>query len=311
LEYKKAESQMNIEITNTEHWNQILKQEEDYIAQMCADIIKLKPDIVFTEKGLSDLAQHFFIKNNITAFRRVRKTDNNRIARASGATICHRTDEIHETDLGTGCGLMEVRKIGDEFFVFLEECKNPKSCTILLRGPNKDVLNEVERNLQDAMNVARNVMQESRLVPGGGAIEMALSTALTAKSASIEGVQQWTYRAIANALEVIPRTLAQNCGAKIIKVLTDLRAKHASNPEKNYTWGIDGMTGTVTDMNELGVWEPLSVKSQTIKTAIESACLLLRVDDIVSGLSKKKSGGGGGGAPPAQEEQEEMGGGEP
>jgi len=303
LEYKKAESQMNIEISNSDHWTQILKQEEDYVAQMCADIIKFKPDLVFTEKGLSYLAQHFFVKHNITAFRRVRKTDNNRIARACGATICHRTDEIHESDIGTGCGLMEVRKIGDDFFVFLEECKNPKSCTILLRGPNKDVLNEVERNLQDAMNVARNVIQEARLVPGGGAIEMALSQALTVKSASIEGVQQWTYRAVANALEVIPRTLAQNCGAKIVKILTDLRAKHASNPDKCYTWGIDGMKGTLADMNQLGIWEPMSVKSQTIKTAIESACLLLRVDDIVSGMSKKKSGGGGG--QPAQEEQEE------
>jgi len=188
---------------------------------------------------------------------------------------------------------MEVRKIGDDYFTFIEECKDPKACTILLRGPNKDVLNEIERNLTDAMNVARNVLQEPRLVPGGGAIEMALSNALIAKSSSIEGVQQWTYRAIANALEVIPRTLAQNCGAKIVKVLTDLRAKHASNPDKNFYWGIDGMQGKIADMRELGIWEPVSVKTQTIKSAIESACLLLRVDDIVSGLSKKKAAGGG------------------
>jgi len=267
---------------------------------MCADIIKLKPDLVFTEKGLSDLAQHYFVKNNITAFRRVRKTDNNRIARACGATICHRTDELQESDVGTRCGLFEVKKIGDEFFCFIEDCKDPKACTILLRGASKDVLNEIERNLADAMSVARNVLFEPKLVPGGGAIEMAVSQALITKSNSIEGVQQWTYRGIANALEVIPRTLAQNCGAKIVKVLTELRAKHASNPEKNFTFGIDGMKGTVADMRELGIWEPISVKTQTIKSAIESAALLLRVDDILSGISKKKEGGGG------QPQQQEM-----
>lgn len=114
LEYKKAESQMVIDITNPDDFSKILKQEEDYIASLCADIIKHKPDIVFTEKGLSDLAQHYFVKHNITAFRRLRKTDNLRIARAVGATICHRTDEIQESDIGTGCGLFEVRKIGDE-----------------------------------------------------------------------------------------------------------------------------------------------------------------------------------------------------
>lgn len=295
LEYKKAESALNIEVKDPSHWELILKQEDAYIERLCKEIIALKPDIVFTEKGLSDLAQHYFIKANITAFRRVRKTDNNRIARACGATICHRTDELQESDVGKDCGLFEVRKIGDEYFCFIEECKNPKACTIMLRGANKDVLNEIERNLQDAMSVARNVMLEPRLVPGGGAIEMAVSQALMTKSNLIEGIQQWTYRGIANALEVIPRTIAQNCGAKIVKVLTELRAKHASDPEKNFTFGIDGIKGTVADMKELGIWEPVAVKTQTIKTAVEQACLLLRVDDILSGITKKKEQGGGGG----------------
>eukprot|EP01114_Cavostelium_apophysatum_P005012 TRINITY_DN1553_c1_g1_i2.p1 TRINITY_DN1553_c1_g1~~TRINITY_DN1553_c1_g1_i2.p1 ORF type:complete len:599 (-),score=156.69 TRINITY_DN1553_c1_g1_i2:18-1676(-) len=300
LEYKKAESQMNIEVKDASHWDAILKQEEAYIAKQCADIIALKPDIVFTEKGLSDLTQHYFIKANITAFRRVRKTDNLRIARACGATIAHRTDELQESDIGTGCGLFEVRKIGDDYFCFIEECKEPKACTILLRGANKDVLNEIERNLQDAMSVTRNVMLEPRLVPGGGAIEMALSVALINKSNLIEGVQQWTYRGIAQALEVIPRTLAQNCGAKIVKVLTELRAKHASDPEKNVAWGIDGIKGVIADMNQTGIWDPVTVKTQTIKAAVEQACLLLRVDDILSGIATKGAGGGQG---PSQQQQ--------
>jgi len=254
---------------------------------------------VITEKGLSDLAQHHFVKNNITALRRAKKTDNNRIARATGATIVNRTDEIQESDIGTGAGLFEVRKIGDDYFAFIEDCREPKACTILLRGANKDVLNEIERNLQDAVIVARNVVLENKLVPGGGAIEMACSQYLITKSSSIEGVQQWTYRGIANAFEVIPRTLAHNCGAKVVRVLTELRAKHASDPTKNSSWGIDGNKGAIVDMKELGVWEPLSVKTQTIKSAIESACLLLRVDDIVSGLSRKKQSSGGP-APQAQ-----------
>jgi len=293
LEYKKGESQTNFEIQNEDDFTRLLKIEEEYIARICADIIKHKPDLVFTEKGVSDLAQHYFVKNNITAIRRLRKTDNNRIARVCGATIVNRTEEIQASDIGTECGLFEIKKIGDEYFTFLTECKAPKACTIVLRGASKDVLNEVERNLTDAMNVARNIVHEPKLVPGGGAIEMALSQALVEKSKSIEGVEQWPYRAVANALEVIPRTLAQNCGASVIRVLTELRAKHAVNPLENASWGVDGDTGVVTDMRTIGIWEPLSVKAQTIKTAIEAACILLRVDDVVSGISKKKEGGSG------------------
>jgi len=241
------------------------------------------------------LAQHYFIKNNITALRRLRKTDNNRIARAIGATIVNRTDEINETDIGTGCGLFEIKKIGDEYYTFIDHCKNPKACTILLRGASKDVLNEVERNLQDAMSVARNVLLDPYLVPGGGATEMSIAHALTVKSKSIEGVSQWPYRSVAEALEVIPRTLSQNCGAKTIRVITELRAKHAQDPIKNANWGINGTTGEIVDMKELGIWEPLVVKSQAIKSAIEAAITLLRVDDIVSGLAKHGGNDNGGG----------------
>jgi len=295
LEYKKGESQTSVDITNPDDFTALLKIEEEYIARICNDIIKFKPDLVFTEKGVSDLAQHYFVKHNITAIRRLRKTDNNRVARCCGATIVNRTDEIQESDIGTECGLFEIKKIGDEYFTFITECKSPKACTILLRGASKDVLNEVERNLMDAMNVARNVVHDSRLVPGGGAIEMAISQALIEKSKSIEGVEQWPYRAVATALEVIPRTLTQNCGANVVRVLTDLRAKHATSPVENLSWGVDGNKGVIADMHNVGVWEPYAVKAQTIKTAIEAACILLRVDDVVSGISKKKEGGGGGG----------------
>jgi len=226
------------------------------------------------------------VKANITAIRRLRKSDNNRVARACGATVVNRTDEIREEDIGTGAGLFEIRKIGEEYYAFIEQCKNPKACTIILRGASKDVLNEVERNFQDAMNVARNVMIDPYLVPGGGAGEMEIAKLLEEKAKSVTGVHQWPFRALARSFEVIPRTLIQNCGANIIRTLTALRAKHAQ--EGNSTWGVDGNSGEIVDMKQLGIWEPLSVKLQTYKTAIETAILLLRIDDIVSG-SKKAS----------------------
>jgi len=285
LEYKKGESMTNIEISQEQDFSKILKLEEEYIEKICKEIIAFKPDLVITEKGVSDLAQHYLVKANISVIRRVRKSDNNRIARACGATIANRTDELKEEDLGTGCGLFEIQKIGDEYFTFLTECKSPKACTILLRGASKDILAEVERNLQDAMNVARNVMVEPYLVPGGGAAEMALAQAMNERAKSITGVHQWPYRAISRALEVIPRTLIQNCGASTIRTLTALRAKHSQ--ANNTTWGIDGNTGTIVDMKSFGVWEPISVKQQVYKTAVETAILLLRIDDIVSGVKKQ------------------------
>ncbi|KAI1366080.1 T-complex protein 1 [Xylaria arbuscula] len=290
LEYKKGESQTNIEITKEEDWNTILQIEEEQVKSMCDAIIALSPDLVITEKGVSDLAQHYFMKANITALRRVRKTDNNRIARATGATIVNRVDDLQESDVGTKCGLFEIEKIGDEYFTFLTKCTTPKACTILLRGPSKDILNEIERNLQDAMGVARNVIFHPRLSPGGGATEMAVSVRLGQLARNIEGVQQWPYKAVAEALEVIPRTLVQNAGASPVRVLTDLRAKHA---EGKSSWGINGDTGTIVDMNEYGIWEPEAIKLQSIKTAIEAACLLLRVDDICSAKKAQQVGAAG------------------
>merc|ERR1712142_22847 len=140
LEYKKGESQTNIELMKEDDFSKVLEQEESYIKKICDDIIAFKPDLVITEKGVSDLAQHFFNKAGITALRRLRKSDNLRVARACGATIVNRTDEITEEDIGTGAGLFEVRKIGDEYFSFIEDCQNPKACTILLRGASKDIL---------------------------------------------------------------------------------------------------------------------------------------------------------------------------
>ena len=170
-----------------------------------------------------------------------------------------------------------------QWFCFLEECKDPKACTIILRGGSKDVLNEIERNLQDAMEVVRNVVYDPKLLPGGGATEMAVAMGLCRAGLKVEGVQQRPFLVAGEAMEVIPRTLAQNCGVNVIRTVTQLRARHASaydDSELNglfqpCNWGINGITGDLVNMDEYGVWEPFSVKVQTIKTAIESACMIL------------------------------------
>lgn len=293
LEYKKGESQTNIEISKESDWARYLEIEEAQIRDMCEAILAVKPDLVITEKGISDLAQHFLLKGGVSAIRRVKKSDANRLARATGATIVNRVEDLKEADVGTGAGRFHVDKIGDEYFAYIDECAQGTACTILLRGPSKDILQELDRNLADALAVARNIMLHPRLCPGGGATEMALALRLEAFAAkSVQGVEKLPFRAIASALEVIPRTLVQNCGGDAVRLLTQLRAKHAADPAAHVAWGIDGVAGRVVDMHapengSQGVWEPVAVKAQALKTAVEAACMILRVDDIVSGITKK------------------------
>ncbi|KAF9598976.1 hypothetical protein IFM89_033321 [Coptis chinensis] len=247
LEYRKGENQTNAELVKEEDWGVMLTMEEEYIENICAQILTFKSDLVITEKELSDLACHFLSKAGVSAIRRLRKTDNNRIAKACGAVFVNRPEELQESDIGTTAGLFEVRKIGDEFFPFIVECKDPKACTVLLRGASKDLLNEVEINLQDAMSVARNIIKYPKLVPGGGASELTVSATLKQKSSAIEGIE-----------------------------------KHANG--ENPWIGIDGSTGAITDMKENSIWDAYNVKAQTFKTAKEASCMLLEIDDIVSGI---------------------------
>eukprot|EP00914_Ancora_sagittata_P017447 GHVO01034353.1.p1 GENE.GHVO01034353.1~~GHVO01034353.1.p1 ORF type:complete len:197 (-),score=50.50 GHVO01034353.1:585-1175(-) len=175
LEYKKGESQTKVEITSEEHWEKLLQEEEEEIRKMCDCIIASNCDVLVTEKGVSDLAQHFLMKKGISVIRRVRKTDTNRLARASGATIINRPEEITANDIGTKCGLFKIEKIGDEYYTYFVECTDPQACSIVLRGGSKDLLNEIERNLIDALSVARNLFLEPGILPGGGAADMELA----------------------------------------------------------------------------------------------------------------------------------------
>jgi len=302
LEYKKP-ANLVIKLDKAPDFDQIMRDEEAQVKQMVMDIIKHKPDLVITEKGLSDEAQHWFLKHNVTCLRRLQGSHNIRVARACGATIVSNPADIKDSDVGTRCGLFEIRKIGDEYWSFITDCIEPKASTVLLRGASKDMLNEIERNLHDGMAVLKNVILDPSICPGGGASEMSIASKLSDTAKSIAGVEQYLYNAIAIGLEVIPRTLLQNCGADIVRALTNLRAKHTKGSKETSTWGVDGMTGQLVDMKTYGVWEPTAVKRQTIKTSIEAACLLLRIDDVLSGVGGKKQDQGGppgmgGGMPP-------------
>jgi len=285
LEYKKGESQTNIEMKTNEDFERILQIEEDAIRQLCDEIIALSPDVVLCEKGCTDLAQHFLVESGITVIRRNKKWELQRLGRACGATLANRPSMMTDKDIGTECHLFEVRKTGDEYFAYFEQCENPKACSIILRGGAKDILQEVERNLQDAMNVVRNIFKNPAVLPGGGATEMALAHHLRATASNVSGQMAFPYKAVATALEVIPRTLANNCGADTIRVMTQLRAAHA---EGNTTMAIDGEKGILVDAHELNIWEPYVVKESSIKTSMEAACMLLRIDDIVSGVTSEE-----------------------
>eukprot|EP01055_Gregarina_sp_Pseudo9_P000363 Gregarina_sp_Pseudo_9__362@NODE_1233_length_1758_cov_12_630599_g1159_i0_p1_GENE_NODE_1233_length_1758_cov_12_630599_g1159_i0NODE_1233_length_1758_cov_12_630599_g1159_i0_p1_ORF_typecomplete_len556_score124_82Cpn60_TCP1/PF00118_24/4_4e174_NODE_1233_length_1758_cov_12_630599_g1159_i0461713 len=290
LEYKKGESMTNVEITKEDEFEKLLLQEEEEVRKMCEDIARVGCDLVITEKGVSDLAAHFLIKKNISVIRRAKKTEANRLARVTGATIVNRCEEITEADVGTKCKLFKVEKIDDDYWSFLTECEDPRACTIMLRGGSKDTLNEVERNLHDALNVARNILLEGKLLPGGGATEIELSMRLNEKAQQISGLEQWGYKVVAKALEVIPRTLAQNCGADVVRTIAQLRAAHAtaSGDANSVFKGLNGLTGEVVDTQETGIWDTYAVKAQILKTAIECSAMLMRVDDVLSGIGKKR-----------------------
>lgn len=303
LEYKKAQSMLTTEITDGSSLEDLLKVEEEFVKNEVDSILKYKPDIVITEKGVSDYAIHLFVKHDVTVFRRIRKTDNLRLAAVTGARIVNRCSELREEDVGTYAGLYELKKIGDEFFVFIHECgEKARACTILLRGAAKDTLMEVERNLQDAMHITRNVMLEPLMVAGGGAFEMALAAKLrTQASKLIANQEQLAFLTVAQALEVIPRTLLQNCGANVIRRITDLRARHtqvdlpdietvdeegkekevAEQPQdSNIFIGVNGENGEIVNTRKTGIWDPLSTKTQVVKSAVENATMILRIDDM-------------------------------
>ncbi|MEM0302609.1 MAG: thermosome subunit beta [Archaeoglobaceae archaeon] len=286
LEVKETEIDAKIRITDPEKLQRFIEQEEKMLKDMVDKIAKAGANVVFCQKGIDDLAQYYLAKAGILAVRRVKKSDIEKLAKATGAKILTDLREISPADLGEA-ELVEERKVGDEKMVFIEGCKNPKAVTILVRGGTEHVVDEIARGIEDAIRVVACAIEDGKVVAGAGAPEMELSLRLKQWAPSIGGREQLAIEAFATALEVIPRTLAENAGIDPIDVIVNLKSAH----EKGQRYaGVDVDTGKVVDMKERGVIEPLRVKTQAIQSATEVAVMILRVDDVIAakGLEKEK-----------------------
>nr|MDO8112952.1 TCP-1/cpn60 chaperonin family protein [Candidatus Sigynarchaeota archaeon] len=245
---------------------------------------------VFCQKGIDDLAQHFLAKKGIMAVRRIKKSDMDKLARATSGKIITRLKDLTATDLGNA-GLVEERKILDDYMVFVEQCKNAKSVVIMVRGGSDQIVDENERSIHDGLSVVKDVVVENAIVVGGGAVEMEIAMGLRSYADSLSGREQLAVRAFADAIEVIPKTLAENAGLDQIDILMKLRSAHGSGKTN---MGVNVVEGKdhVADMLEQAVIEPALVKKQAIKSSMECACMILRIDDVIA--SQKSSGPPGG-----------------
>ena len=297
LEIEKTEFDAKINIESPEQMEGFLKQEEDMLRDMVDKVIKAGANVVLCEKGVDDMAQHFMARKGIMAVRRNKKSDMEKLAKATGGKIVSNLDALTADDLGYAA-LVEERKIGDDKMTFIEGCKHPKAVTILIRGGTQRIVDEAERSVHDALCVVRDIVEEPKLVAGGGAPELEVSRALRKYAETLPGREQLAVRAFAEAVEAIPITLAENAGLDPIDILSDLRSRH----EKGETWaGIEVIAGKVQDMSKAGVIEPLAVKKQIIKSATEASTMILKIDDVIAAGKMKTPptppGGGPGGMP--------------
>ncbi len=287
LEVKETETDAEINITNPEMLQKFIEQEEKMIKEMVDRIVQAGANVVFCQKGIDDLAQYYLAKAGVLAVRRVKQSDIEKLAKATGARIITDLRDIKPEDLGEA-ELVEERKVGEDKMVFVTGCKNPRAVTILVRGGTEHIVDEVERSLTDAIKVTKAVIEDGKVVAGGGAPEIELSLRIKDWAPSLGGREQLAAEAFAQALEIIPRTLAENAGLDPIDILVELRKAHE---EGKVTYGVDVFEGKVVDMKEKGVLEPLRVKKQAITSATEVAIMILRIDDVIAakGLEKEKS----------------------
>jgi len=295
LEISKTETDAKINISNPQQMKAFLDEENRMLKNMVDKVIASGATVVLCQKGIDDMAQHYLAKAGILAVRRVKESDLTKLSKATGARIISNLDDLFEKDLGTA-GLVEERKIEEDRWVFIEECKHPKSVTLLLRAGSQRVVDEVERSIHDAIMVVRDVMELPSIVAGGGAPETYTASKLRSWSKSLEGREQLAVEKFADALETIPLTLSENAGMDPIDTLATLRSKQS----KGEKWtGIDVMKGHVGNMKSSDIIEPLVVKNQIISAAAEIACMILRIDDVIA--TTKSAGpppGAEGGMPP-------------
>jgi thermosome len=278
LEIEKTEFDAKINIESPEQMDAFLKQEEAMLREMVDKIAAVGANVVLCQKGIDDMAQHFLARKGILAVRRIKKSDVEKLAKATGGKIITNLDDVSQEDLGYA-SLVEERKIGDDKMTFVEGCKNPRAVTILIRGGTERIVDEAERSVHDALCVVRDVVEEPKVLAGGGAPELEVSRALKKYSETLPGREQLAVRSFAEALEAVPTALTENAGLDPIDVLSELRAKH----EKGETWaGIEVTSGKVQDMTAAGVFEPISVKKQIIKSATEATSMILKIDDVIA-----------------------------
>jgi len=297
LEIKKTEVDAEISIKSPDQLQSFLDQEEQMLHDMVNKVMDSGANVVFVQKGIDDIAQHYLAKAGIYAARRVKKSDMDKLARATGAKVLTSLKEISESDLGKA-GLVEEKKIGDEAMTYVTECHNPKAVSIILRGGTEHVVDEAERALHDALRVVGVAIEDETLVAGGGSPEVELALRLREYAAKLKGREQLAVGKFAEALEVIPRTLAENAGLDPINMLVEMRSQHEKG---NKTAGLNVFTGKVVDMWKEGVVEPLRVKIQAINSGTEAATMILRIDDVLSSKAAPGGGmppGGMGGMPP-------------
>ncbi|HML04486.1 MAG TPA: thermosome subunit alpha [Methanobacterium sp.] len=299
IEIKDLETDAKISLTDPAQMQAFIENEEQMLKEMVDKIIASGANVLFCQKGIDDLAQHYLTRNGIYAIKRVKKSDMNRIEKATGANLVTNIDDLKPEDLGEA-GLVYEKKIFDEVLTFIEDSKDPKAVSIILRGSTKHVAEEIERAVDDAIGVVASTVEDKKVVAGGGSPEIAISKGLKEYADSISGREQLAIAAFAEALEVVPRTLAENAGLDSIDALVDLRSAH----EKSLYMGLDVFQGEVVDMYQAGVVEPMRVKKQAIQSAAEASEMILRIDDMIAtkgmGGAPDMEGMGGmpGGMPP-------------
>ncbi|WP_440059857.1 thermosome subunit alpha [Thermogladius sp. 4427co] len=285
LEVEKPEITAKINITSPELMNAFIEEEARILKDMVEKIAATGANVVITQKGIDEVAQHYLAKKGILAVRRVKRSDLEKLERATGGKIVSSVRDLKPEDLGYA-DLVEERRVGNDKMVFVEGCKNPKAVTILVRGASDMVLDEIERSLKDALNVLRNVLRVPKIVPGGGAVEIELAMRLREYASKIGGKEQLAIEAFASALEEIPLILAETAGLDPLETLMKLRQLHS---EGKLNAGIDVINGVVKeDMTAVNVVEPVLVKSSMIKTAAEAAVTILKIDDVIAASPLKK-----------------------
>ena len=293
LEIEKTEFDAKINIENPDQMEAFLKQEEQMMRDMVDKITAAGANVVLCQKGIDDMVQHFLARKSILAVRRIKKSDMEKLAKATGGNITSNLDSINSKDLGYA-DLVEERKIGDDKMTFIEGCRHPKSVTILIRGGTERIVDEAERSIHDALCVVRDIVEEPKILAGGGAPELEASRVIRKYAETLPGREQLAVKAYAEALEVIPITLSENAGLDPIDILSNLRSKH----EENQTWaGIEVQTGKIQDMFKANVFEPISVKKQIIRSATEASSLILKIDDVIASGKMKTPPPGAGGPP--------------